>query len=114
MKVSKTSANTRAKLPGVKRLWTKPDELLAVEWTGKNIEVMRSFVGVCRNEKDQAISAFRAFKGLSSDTLVGGDLYDSERHVWVPIEIGEWVMRTSQFTYQICDPEEITELYEEV
>lgn len=109
----KTSASTRTKLPGVKRFWTKPDELLAIEWTGFNLEDMQAFVGLCRDDKGMSMRAFRASRGLVRP-YAGGELYDSDKHVWVPIEIGEWVMKTGQFSYTISDPEEIAEDYEEV
>ena len=102
------------KTPGVKRLWTKPFEVEGIQWTGLNPADVRKFTGQYALSKTRKAYVFNVYAGLPEQPWVGATLYDAVSKLHVPMGIGEWIVKTSDDVFLICDPEELQETYEEM
>lgn len=92
----------------------RPVVVTAIRWTGDNTEHVKSFAGM-RPRIDDA-PRFLIASEVSGVIRGDGILYDDVERMWVPIRVGDWVVRrgVENFTPFVCTDEAMREAYEEI
>lgn len=92
----------------------RPVVVTAIRWTGDNTEHVKSFAGM-RPRIDDA-PRFLIASEVSGVICGDGILYDDVERMWVPIRVGDWVVRrgVENFTPFVCTDEAMREAYEEI
>ncbi len=96
-----------------------PVEVTAIRWNGLNTEQVRAFVGERQQRGDEAVpvgtgeSGFllgweiTAFRSSSGEAAVFDRFHD-----WVPLRLGDWIIRGVRGEFYPCEPEAFAASYE--
>lgn len=97
----------------------KPVEVEAIQWGGGNLSEVREFVGVMENmDGDASTCRFTApFERDDDGEVMWFDglarLWVEANTSWLPIEVGEWIIRDSRGLYP-CKPDIFEQTYDAV
>lgn len=93
-----------------KRFRKNPVEIEAIQWTGENEGAVKSFVGKILAGVAGEIDGFAAENDWY---VVGTSLWVEANTSWLPIEIGEWIIKDSRGFYP-CKDDIFQETYSSV
>lgn len=98
----------------------KPVEVDAIQWTGDNTDDVKAFIGERqRHGGDEPRSADNGECGflLAAEVfgVINGDAIVFDRfHDWVPLHVGDWVIRGVRGEYYPCEPAVFEQTYDPV
>lgn len=90
------------------RVRLKKPETYAMRYTGENPYAIRLFTGVFMSKPSGQHFIFTTQNGLDK-----AELFVNASH-WVPIAIGDWVVKDSHEHYRTCTDEIFQKEYEEI
>jgi len=88
----------------------RPVPVRAIQWTGDNVRAVREFVGVVVGHDGIRTEGFLPTGKEGPSYLKSAYLWVAANKAWLPIEIGEWVLRDASGCYP-CKHERFVENY---
>lgn len=96
-----------------------PVEVTAIRWNGLNTEQVKAFVGERQQYGDEAVRSgtgecgFLLGREISGFRSASGEAAVFDRfHGWVPLRLGDWIIRGVRGEFYPCDPEAFAASYE--
>ena len=97
----------------------RPVEVTAIRWNGLNTEQVKAFVGERQQHGDAPVPAdtgecgFLLGREISVFRSTRGEAAVFDRfHDWVPLRLGDWIIRGVRDEFYPCDPAAFAASYE--
>lgn len=97
----------------------RPVEVTAIRWNGLNTEQVKAFVGERQQHGEAAVPAgtgecgFLLGREISAFRSARGEAAVFDRfHDWVPLRLGDWIIRGVRGEFYPCEPEAFAASYE--